>query len=90
MVVEVVGWEEEGAFLVCLRVTGVHEVCLALGDGELCSHGYLDEPSQYQPLCPTRGYEVCRPLVRPSHLLVRKNFELARNLAQNKKKIIRE
>jgi hypothetical protein len=71
-----------GTFPVYLRVAGVHEVCLKLGDGELRSRGYLDEPSAYQHLCPTRGNEVCRPLVRPSHWLVRRKFELARNLAQ--------
>jgi hypothetical protein len=71
-----------GTFPVYLRVAGVHEVCLKLGDGELCGRGYLDEPSAYQQLCPTRGYEVCRPLVRHSHWLVRRKFELARNLIQ--------
>jgi hypothetical protein len=44
-----------GTFPVYLRVAGVHEVRLKLGDGELCSRGYLDEPSAYQWLCPTRG-----------------------------------
>jgi hypothetical protein len=71
-----------GTFPVYLRVDGVHEVRLKLGDGELCSRVYLDEPSAYEQLCPTRGYEVCRPLVIPSHWLVRRNFELARHLRQ--------
>jgi hypothetical protein len=56
-----------GTFPVCLRVADVHEVRLKLEDGELCSRGYLDEPSAHQQLCPTRGYEVCRPLMRQSH-----------------------
>jgi hypothetical protein len=34
--------------------------------------------------------EICRPLVRPSHWLVRRNFELARNLKQYKNKRIRD
>jgi hypothetical protein len=76
----------EGTFPVCLGVAGVHEVRLKLRDGELCSRGYLDKPSAYQQLCPTRGYEVCRLLVRLSHWLVRRNFELARNLTQFKNK----
>jgi hypothetical protein len=71
-----------GTFPVYLRVAGVHVVRLELGDGELCSCCYLDEPSAYQQLCPTRGYEVCRPFVRPSNWLVGRNFELARNLTQ--------
>jgi hypothetical protein len=82
------GVGEGGTFPVYFRVAGIHEVRLKLGDGELCSNGYLDEPSAYQQLCPTRGYEVCRPLVRPSHWLVRRNFELARNLRQYKNKSI--
>jgi hypothetical protein len=84
------GVGERGTFPVYLRVAGVHEVRLKLGDGELCSRGYLDEPSAHQQLCPTRGYEVCRPRVRLSHWLVRRNFELARNLAQYENKIIRD
>jgi hypothetical protein len=79
-----------GSFPVYLRVAGVHEVRLTLGDGELCSRGYLDEPSAYQQLCPTRGYEICRPLVRSSHWLVRRNFEFARNLTPYKNKGIRD
>jgi hypothetical protein len=51
-----------GTFSVCLRVAGVHEVRLKLRDDELCSRAYLDEPSAHQQLCPTRGYEICRPL----------------------------
>jgi hypothetical protein len=79
-----------GTFPVYLRVAGFHEVRLKLGDGKLCIRTYLDEPSAHQLLCPTRGYEVCRPLVRPSYWLVRRNFELARNLTQYKNKSIRD
>jgi hypothetical protein len=58
-----------GTFPVYLRVAGVHKARLKLKDGELCSHGNLDEPSAHQQLSATRGNEVRRPLVRPSHWL---------------------
>jgi hypothetical protein len=79
-----------GTFPVYLRVEGFLEVRLKLEDGNLCGRGYLDKPSAYQQLCPTRRYEVYRSLVRPSHWLVRRDFELARNQAQYKNKSIRD
>jgi hypothetical protein len=82
-------WFEEFSCAGLRRAAGVREVRLKLRDDELCSFDYLDEPSAPLQLCPTRGYEVCRPLVRPSLRLVRRKFELALNLAQFKIKSIR-
>jgi hypothetical protein len=86
MVVVVVVWGEKTPFWLLPSSSRCPWSRLNLRDDELCSRSYLDEPSAHQQLCPTRRYEVCRPIVRPN--LWRCKFEFARNLAHYKNKSI--